>query len=354
MRTFLKLTISTVILLLIVGFGTYYWLTIPPTQVKSPIIKGVHYVGMSVSNLSNSSDLYQKAFNVQTVGKETNGTLFDNHLIAPENALVSSQLLKSANAQLRLMQFHQPSEHAMHAHHVGPNGPGIAHVCFQVNKNTQAYQTFLAGGATSIGSEEMVQVNPKNPVYYAYAYDDDKIMVEVEHVDVPKLNLPTPPKNDYRIRHVSLATNDMDRAVKFYSTLLETKNPRRAGRLLKLQGDKVDQITGFNDTKIQMAWFQVRNLELEIIQYYNPAPTTLSMPRPIDALGYNMIVFDVTDLEQVKNKIKTAGGTIVSEPVPADGGQIMYARDLDGNLLGFQTLPKHSLLSATNFKDNGI
>ena len=355
MHTIIKITLSVLALLIASAYGFYHWLTIPPTQVEHPVINGVHYVGATVSDLSSTEKLYRESFDLHHVTRDviSNNAIF-NALAQRDGVVAQSSLMKSANAQLRFMTFAQPSVIAEQTQHVGPNGPGIAHICFQVNQKTQAYEHFLAGGAKHIGAKEMMQVNPKNPIYYAYAYDQDKLMVEVEHVDVAALNLPTPPKNDFRIRHISLATNDMDRAVGFYSILLETENPRRAGRLIKLKGEKLDNISGFKDSELEMAWFQVRNLELEIIQYYNPAPVLNSLPRVIDALGYNMIVFDAVSLAFAKEKLLAAGGTIVSEPENNADEQILYARDLDGNLLGFQVLTKQSVYSAKNFKDNGI
>ncbi|MGI2171823.1 VOC family protein [Shewanella sp. MF05960] len=353
MRT-IKIIVGLIIFLLLTVLSGYYWLTQPPVQASNPVITGVHYVGMTVSNLERASTLYQQAMDLKIAHQDTiDNSPVINTLTGRENTQLNTQLMASVNAQLRFMDFGTTS-HSAHSHKfVDANGPGIAHVCFQVNETTKAYDKFLAAGATHIGAAEMIQINPKNPVYYAYARDHDNIMVEIEHVDVAALNLPTPPSNEYRIRHISLATTDMERAVKFYSHLLETQNPRRAGRLIALKGEKVDKVSGFDKTELEMAWFQVRNLELEIIQYHNPAPTSSDTPRPIDALGYNMIVFDVVNLAKAKEKLLEAGGTIVSENQPLDGNDILFGRDVDGNLLGFQSLPTDSIFSAKQFANNG-
>lgn len=355
MRTLFKVILSLLFLLIASACGVYYWLTIPPTQADSPVITGVHYVGMTVSDMERSAKLYQNSADLKLVQHEfiENNPVI-NQLANRTGTQVESQLMKSVNAQLRFMSFKRPSTTAQSAKFVDANGPGIAHICFQVDKDTDTYQKFLHGGALSIGDPEMIQVNPKNPVYYAYVRDHDNAMVEIEHVDVDALNLPKPPENNYRIRHISIATTNMNQAVDFYSRLLETKNPRRAGRLIKLKGEKVDQISGFDSAELEMAWFQVRNLELELIQYYHPAPSELPEPRPIDALGYNMIVFDVVSLVKAREKLLAAGGTIVAEPTLLDGEEIMFGRDLDGNLLGFQTLTDDSVFSAKHFKSNGI
>ena len=197
-----------------------------------------------------------------------------------------------------------------------------------------------------------MHLNPKNPVTYGYTKDLDQAIVEIEHVDVATLKLATPPKNEYRLRHVSLATTNMKRAVNFYSTLLETKHPRQAGRLFSLKGEKIDQISGLENSEIAMAWFQTRNLELEIIQYLNPKPNALA-PRPFDAAGYNLIMFNVTDLSALKTKLLAAGGQIILDEVIWDNTETLFARDPDGNLLGFQSLGVDSPYSAKHFKDNG-
>jgi catechol 2,3-dioxygenase-like lactoylglutathione lyase family enzyme len=353
-RKFLKILAGVLIVLFIAGYALYHQATTPPSRAENPVVKGVHYVGMTVNNLEHSSKLYSDSMNLVTVDQMeiANSPLLDK-LAGRTGVKAKTSLMTSVNAQLRFMQFESPSEQAKQSTFVDANGPGIAHVCFQVNQNTLAYDKFLSGGGKHIGTPEMLQMNPKNPVYYAYARDLDNTMVEIEHVNIEALNLPTPPKNNYRIRHVSLATTDMNRAVTFYSKLLETKNPRRAGRLLTIKGEKVDGVSGLPQSEIEMAWFQVRNLELEIIQYLNPAPKAIEAPRPIDASGYNMIVFDVTDLHSAKERLLAAGGTIVDDKQSFDGEKILFGRDLDGNLLGFQVLPSHSPFSAESFKDNG-
>jgi catechol 2,3-dioxygenase-like lactoylglutathione lyase family enzyme len=318
------------------------------------VVRGVNFVGKSVSNLEQSITLYQNSVDLQLVQEaEIRQSAVIDALSGHEGTLASTRLMKSVNAQLQFMQFDNPPAQALSTKPVGVNGPGIAHVCYQVAQATKAYDRFLEGGATPIGDREMVQLNKRNPVYYAYAHDHDNAVVEIEHVDIDALNLPTPPKNQYRIRHVSLATPDIDRAVDFYSVLLQEEVPRRAGELLKLSGGKLDKISGLPDSRIEMAWFQVRNLELEIIQYHSHPVETPVSPRPLEALGYNMIVFDVADLNAARERLLTAGGKLVLETQPMDGGEILFGRDPDGNLLGFQKIADNAPFSSQNFHDNG-
>ncbi len=323
---------------------------VPPDS----IITGVNYVGASVSDLEQTAELYSSAVDLQPADQSeiADNPVFD--ILAGRTGIsAQTQMMRSINAQVRFMQFANPSAEAQATQQMDVQGPGIAHVCYQVDQKTQAYQKLLAGGAKHIGNKDMVHLNPQNPVYYAYARDFDGLIAEIEHVDIAKLELPTPPKNQYRVRHVSLATPDIDRLVDFYTAFLNQPGPRRVGRWMTVSGEKVDQVSGLPGSELEMAWFQIRNLELEMFQYHSHPTKDLEEPRPVDALGYNMIVFDVSDIDAARNRLVDAGGTIVSEPAPMDGGQIMFGRDPDGNLLGLQAVAKDSVFSSQNFKDNG-
>ena len=323
--------------------------------VESPIVEGVNFVGMAVSDIEQSSKLYAEATDLATAWNGSlNGESVFEVLTGRPKVSASAKLMRSVNAQLLYMEFDDQSDAARRAAKVEAYGPGIAHVCYQVNKSTQAYEKLLEGGATHIGEPAMVQLNPRNPVEYAYARDHDDIMFEVEHVDVAALELPEPPKNNYRIRHVSLATQDMDRIVKFYSHFMQQSKPRRAGRFWKLSGEKLDMVSGLPGSKIEMAWFQTRNLELEIIEYVSHSADAGDQPRPVDALGYNMIVFDVSDLAQARARFIAAGGEIVADNQQLLGSEIVFGRDPDGNLIGMQNSASDSLFSSKHFKNNGL
>jgi len=325
------------------------------TRPDNAVIRGVNFVGISVRELDRASDFYRDTVNLQHVedGEILNNPIFDR-LAGRTGVSARTRLMRSSNAQLQFMQFAAPSPQAAKAEPIQPYGPGIAHVCFQVSKHTHAYEKFLEAGGAAIGDRDMVQLNPKNPVAYAYVRDLEHNIVEIEHVDIARLKLKQPPRNDHRIRHVSLATSDIDRAVDFYSILLQENDPRRLGRWFSISGDKVDRVSGFADSKLKFAFFQARNTELEIIQYVSHPTDTPTTPRPLDANGYNMIVFDVADLPAARERLISAGAKIVLEATAVGDGEILFARDPDGNLLGFQRVGDDTVFSSQNFDSNGI
>ncbi len=326
----------------------------PEPFVPDSIVTGVNFVGVSVSDLDSAESYYSSSIEAETVAQETLEPGNILALLADDDGALETRLIRRTNTQLRLMQF-APHSQAGGAHEAVPvQGPGIAHVCFQVAEETDAYNRILAAGATPIGDPELVQLSDNNPVHYGYVKDTDGIITEIEQVDLAKLNLPEPPKNNFRVRHVSMATPDLERMIAFYSAFLGGQEPRHVGSLIKVSGDTVDKVSGLQDSKIEMAWFQLSNLEIEIFQYHSHPTTLPDSPRPIDAPGYNMIVFDVSDIESARERLIQAGGSIVTDVGTLDGGEVIFGRDPDGNLIGLQKLPETSVYSAANFPDNGI
>lgn len=188
---------------------------------------------------------------------------------------------------------------------------------------------------------------------YGYVTERNGIVVEIEEVDVSGLDLPEPPKNSIRMRHVALATPNVERMASFWSAFLGDQEPRRIGNWFNLSGKQFDAVSGLAGTEIEMAWFQVRNLEFEIVQYHSHPTKLQGNPRPLDAPGYNMIVFDVTDLDAAQQRLIDAGGVLIGGVGKVDGADIVFGRDPDGNLIGLQVLPASSIYSAKNFADQG-
>lgn len=325
-----------------------------PRQLNpDAVIKGVNYVGTVVADIDQSTEFYRAAELEPVDDSEISGSAAFDQLANRSGVVVQTRMLRSVNAQIRLMQFSDSSALSV-TEPVPVQGPGIAHMCYQVDHATGAYQDFLDQGAETIGDPELLQINPRNPVYYGYVKDLDGAVVEIEHVDVAKLDLPEPPKNKYRIRHVSLSTPDIDRIVAFYSALLDEPKPRRVGGKNGIGNDAMAGVSGLDGAKVRMAWFQVRNLELEIFQYASHPTELATEPRSLDAVGYNMIVFNVEDLAAAQEKFVAAGGVIETEPEVMDGGEIVFGRDPDGNLIGLQTAPADAVISAENFSGNGM
>jgi catechol 2,3-dioxygenase-like lactoylglutathione lyase family enzyme len=305
------------------------------TDYSGPLIRSISWVGITVTDLDRTTAFYKETSSL-TVADETpirRNAAFD--AVAGRRGIVAqTRLLRGPNAQLRLIQFDRPSAAARAAGIVPVNGPGITHVCHQSPDDKPIFPKFVAAGARAVSrTGDLVQLRPDVPVKYAYLRDADGTMVEVEQI--MRADLPF----EHRMRHVAVAVSDIDRTVTFYTALLG-KPPRE--RRSNLVNQTLDTTADMDNLKLDVAWYQLGDFELEVWEYVNPPAAPLAAPRPVDAPGYSMIVFDVANLDGALVRISEAGGVLVSKPAPMDGGRIAFARDLDGNLLGLQEAPETS------------
>ena len=323
----------------------------PKELPEDAVVKGVNFVGIAVADLDAATEFYQAGTDLEIVddGIVTESSALDT-LAGRSGVSANSRMLRTVNAQISLMSFAEPTQDW---DPVPVEGPGIMHVCFQVDQETQAYQRLLAAGGEFLGEEELVHLNPRNPVYYGYLEDLDGSIIEIEHVDIEVLNLDSPPPHQYRMRHFAFTTPDVDRLADFYSVFLEQPDPRRIGGRNGFSSERVDAITGLDGSTIRMAWFQVRNLELEITSLVSHPTTLPETPRPVDAPGLNMVVFDVDDLDAAVELFLTAGGTIETDVEDFHGAPTVFGRDPDGNIIGLQAAATDAVVSSRNFSGNG-
>jgi catechol 2,3-dioxygenase-like lactoylglutathione lyase family enzyme len=305
----------------------------------TPVIRGVSYVGISVSDIDKTAEFYETTMNLKEVQRgKLSGMKGLNALAGGKTLSAETRLLRGENGQLRLMQFGSPSPQAKAAGMVPVQGPGVTHVCHQSPDSKPMFPKIVAAGAKPLSrTGDMVQLRPDVPVRYAYLRDRDGVMLEIEQL--MQANLPF----NYHMRHVAMAVTDIERTVKFYTTFLGGE-PRE--RRFNLVNKTLDTTSDLDNVKLNVAWYQIGNLELEIWQYLNPAPKPAAGPRPLEALGYNMIVLDVSDVDAAAKRLLAAGGTMETRsPFPMDGGRIAFGRDPDGNLIGLLSIPTTSPLS---------
>lgn len=298
----------------------------PRPVEDGPVVKGISYIGISVSDLDRSAAYFATGGGLPEVDRsDLQAGVLDR--IAGKKVRAKTRTFRSNTGQIRLMQFDRPAAAARSAGIVPVQGPGITHVCFQSPNSKPIFPGFVAAGAKPLSrTGDLVQLRPDVPVRYAYLRDADGVMIEIEQLLVDNLTF------NHRMRHVAIASPDIDRAVAFYGAVLG-KAPRE--RRSNLVNPTLDITADLDGLKLDVAWFQVGNLEFEIWEYLNPAPKPATEPRPLEALGHNMIVFDVTDPAAALDRLESAGGARVSKPSAMDGGEIAFGRDPDGNLLGF-------------------
>lgn len=313
-----------------------------PTEIaapEGPLVRGIAYVGQSVSDIDKTTAYYQSAAALSVMDEREPGVAAALRTVAGAAINVETRLLRGATGQIRLMQFKSPSVAAKAAGIVPVQGPGITHVCHQSPDDKGLFAKFVAAGAKPVSrTGDLVQLRPDVPVRYAYARDHDGTMSETEQLLIPGLTW------TYRMRHVAIVVADIDRTVAFYTALLG-REPRE--RRSNLVNKTLDVTADLDNVKLDVAWYNLNNLELEIWEYLNHPVTTPTAQRPLEALGYNMIVLDVSNADMAAAKLVEAGGALVAKAAAMDGGRMAFGRDPDGNLIGLFEVDAASPYSAT-------
>ena len=287
-------------------------------QCQSNVI-GIHHIGMSVSDLKTSVDFYSRALGISA--EHLSATQQDNGVSA-YGASSNSALLTFPNGYLKLSEYDRSDLPSTAV--VPVKGPGITHVCYQSPTQENIYQRLMDSGATPVSrGKEPVHLLGQG-VYYAYARDRDGIMYETEHLDR------SPFEGPIWFSHVALVSPNLDRLVEFYGLLLNAEPSRRTNRA---SGPTFDEVADYDDVMIRAAWFDVGNMILEMWQFVNPSTPEPKQPRAFEALGYNKVAFEVSDLEKEVERLSEQGIEFLAPLGSSEDGLEACLRDPDGNLV---------------------
>lgn len=287
-------------------------------QRQSKVI-GIHHIGMSVSDLKASVDFYSHALGISA--EHLIATQQDNGVSA-YGASSNSALMTFPNGYLKLSEYDRSDLPSTAV--VPVKGPGITHICYQSPTQENIYQRLMDSGATPVSrGKEPVHLLGQG-VYYAYARDRDGIMYETEHLDR------SPFEGPIWFSHVALVSPNLDRLVEFYGLLLNAEPSRRTNRA---SGPTFDEVADYDDVMIRAAWFDVGNMILEMWQFVNPVTPEPKQPPAFEALGYNKVAFEVSDLEKEVERLSEQGIEFLAPLGSSEDGLEACLRDPDGNLV---------------------
>lgn len=289
-------------------------------------IKGVRYVGVTVSDIDATLDFYGAAANYEVVKRSTRkGRSIDSALVSKRPRKVEIALIRTPTVFLKLTDF--DPKNATTAPDRPVIGPGYTHICFQSPASDSAFEKFRDAGLRMVTrGGEPVDIGGYG-VVYTYGRDPDGVMIENEVLEKPRRTEPV------WVTHVANVTPDIDRMVGFYEKILGYPAHRRIERE---NNEKLDAIADIDNLKIAGGWFRTRNFELEIWHYARPLTPPRAAPAMLDDIGYNEIAFEVGDLNAEIARLAPAGVAFLGAPQMVDGWKVAYARDPDGNLFSLQ------------------
>lgn len=139
------------------------------------------------------------------------------------------------------------------------------------------------------------------------------------------------------MHHISLATTDMDRFVRFYRDLLGVALDRISP--LPADFEPFETVVGMRKVRGQVAQFNLGNMSMEVFCYSDPVPRP-GERRPACDAGIRHIAFDVKGISAEYNRLKAAGVDFVSPPQHIAPGKCTscYFYDPDGNILELQEI----------------
>lgn len=260
----------------------------------APLITGLHHVVLAVADVPGAMHLYGHALGLHERG---------------------DGLLYGPNAALRLV-----AGPAMAPHPLAVNVAGIAHICVQSTQLPELFARWRAAG----GGANSEPVDLGTGYRYCYARDLEGHVCELEQL--PALPPARWPAGEATwLAHASVAAADFDRLVDFYAALLgrtAVRSPVMGGR------PAMDELAALPGVRLQMAWIDAGNQQIEVIHYLHPPTRQESPRRAAGAGGFVQLVFEVGDVPGALARVESAGGRVTD----AAAG---LATDPEGNAMRF-------------------
>lgn len=144
-----------------------------------------------------------------------------------------------------------------------------------------------------------------------------------------------------RYIHTNIIARDWEKLSEFYKDVFECRKvpPQR-----NLKGEWLDRLTGIKDAHIEGVHLALPGYDdclptLEIFSYNLYGEV---LQKNINNYGFSHIAFEIENVEETLNKIKSAGGGQVGEIVKTKypNGQVatfVYATDIEGNIIELQS-----------------
>jgi|TARA_B110000459_G_scaffold199865_1_gene247274 catechol 2,3-dioxygenase-like lactoylglutathione lyase family enzyme len=306
---------------------------------SSASLMGVNHIGLSVRNLEASLDFYQRASGFKLVRREVvRGSSAADKLFGYKGVEYEVAVLEAPNMLLELTEFSHNRDTPISKMPV--EGPGMTHTCFQSPAHLSGYEKFKNAGATMLSRGDGPVDLLGQGVTYAYAYDPEGNMVELEQLDFDRLGGDTRSPEwieqdlDLWMTQVALVTHDIERLTNYYSEIMGF-NPYRAADIK----DRVtfDDATDVDDVELKVMFFRMaqRSKSMEFWQYDNPETPEFLGNKDSTALGYSYSI-EVGDIQAEYARMTDLGVEFVSEPVRLGGFWQVHANDIDGNVFALR------------------
>jgi catechol 2,3-dioxygenase-like lactoylglutathione lyase family enzyme len=317
-------------------------------------IMGFNHIGIVVQDLEKMVAFYQAATGFELVKREKVAGSAAADIVYNEKGIsYETVTFKAHTMLLELTQFANPLDEPIQ--NMPPEGPGMTHTCYQSPSWKSGYQKFKNQKATILSRGDGPVDLGGYGVTYAYAYDPEGNMIEMEQLDESILNKDGydanwQKQNNMWMTQVALISPDIKALTNYYVKILEF-GPRREASLVN--NAKLDDIAGLDNVELLAAWFGMdgQGKMMELMQYIHPKTATPKGKQPMKSLGYSFS-FEVGDIHQEYKRLKALNVDFISEPQMLGEFWTVFAHDIDGNIFSLrQTISVSSIYSLKNFYD---
>ncbi|MEE4210203.1 MAG: VOC family protein [Parvularcula sp.] len=300
--------------------------TVNAVPAPPEAILGVHHVGITVSDIDDTIAFYSSAVDFDVVDRRmVDASALPAEILKKRSGEIEMALIRTPTVFLVLTDV-EPSKDATPEKRA-VYGPGYTHICWQTHADNSGYERFRKAGLDILSrGDDAVDLGGYG-VTYAYGFDPDGIMIEMEQLERPRR------QDDAWLTHIANVPGDKAAMVDFYTKILGY-GPHR--ELPETRMKTIDDVVNIDGTVVTASWFATWNLELEFWNFKTPRTPVSRTDWTFERIGYNSLSFEVTDLDGTIMRLEPQGIEFAGSAFMLGGWRMRYARDPDGNLLAFQ------------------
>lgn len=322
-----------------------------PSMLDSPTsFIGFNHIGISVLDLDEMLAFYQAATDFEVIKRYTvQDNSAANVLFGRDSISYETAVLKGPNMLLELTEFEEQSDSLFAK--MPFYGPGMTHTCYQGPLDKPVYGKFKDAGAEIITRGNGPVGSSSVRVSYAYGYDPEGNMMELEHM--PDILIKMAIGKEWSEEHpmwmtqVALISPDIKRLAAYYEQVLEIE-PYRVNSYGP--HPSLDAIVDFDSVTMEGVWFgmDTQGKKMEMMEYTHPITPERTSPRKLTDLGYSFS-FEVEDIQAEYQRLKNKGVNFRSAPQKMQDFWMVFAQDPDGNIFSLrQIISTASPLSLKN------
>lgn len=138
--------------------------------------------------------------------------------------------------------------------------------------------------------------------------------------------------NLLRMDNVGIVVESLDQAIAFFEEI----GLKLEGRAV-IEGEWAGRITGLGDQQVEVAMMVTPDghSRLELSRFIKPPTVSDHRSAPVNSLGYLRVMFAVTDIDELVERLIKQGAELVGEIVQYENAyRLCYIRGAEGILVG--------------------